>query len=90
MANGHGGARPNSGPKKGSKNRQTVAVKQCILNAFEHIGGVENLAKWAMENQTEFYTKMYVKVMPTEVTGEDGGDIQFTIIKKVISARDSD
>ncbi len=78
------------GRTKGAKNKQTVAVKQCILNAFEDIGGVKNLAKWAMENQSEFYTKMWVKVMPTEITGQDGKDIQLTITKKVISARDSD
>lgn len=78
------------GRTAGTPNKQTKAVKQCILNAFEHIGGVQNLAKWAMENQTDFYTKMYVKVMPTEVTGEDGGDIKITVTKRVLSARDTD
>lgn len=77
------------GKPKGTKNRQTVAVKQCILNAFESIGGVKNLVKWAQANEGEFYTKMYIKVMPTEVTGEDGGDIQITIKKIVHSARDN-
>lgn len=78
------------GRKAGTPNKQTKAVKQCIINAFEDIGGVQNLAKWATENQTDFYTKMWVKVMPTEITGEDGGDIQITVKKIVHSARDRD
>ena len=77
------------GRPKGAPNKQTRAVKQCILNAFEDIGGVANLAAWAEANQTDFYTKMWVKVMPTEITGEDGGDITVTINKIVHSARDS-
>jgi len=78
-----GGARPNSGPKKGSKHKQTVAVKQCVLNAFEHIGGVQNLVKWAKENETEFYTKMWIKILPNEISGPDGERLQITI-KKVV------
>tara|TARA_R110002020_G_scaffold341887_3_gene556453 strand:+ start:1903 stop:2157 length:255 start_codon:yes stop_codon:yes gene_type:complete len=76
------------GRKKGTPNKQTVAVKQCILNAFEHIGGVANLAAWAEANPTDFYTKMWVKVMPAELTGTDGGDIQITINKVIRSADD--
>lgn len=75
------------GRPKGSVNKQTAAVKQCLINAFEHIGGWQNLAKWAEENQTEFY-KLWAKIMPTEVTGEDGGDIIVTVRKVVINARD--
>jgi hypothetical protein len=76
------------GKPVGTKSRQTVAVKQCILNAFEHIGGVKNLVKWAQENETEFYTKMWVKVMPQEITGEDGEDIKITITKMVYNSGD--
>lgn len=79
---------PNGRPK-GSKNKQTKAVKQCIINAFENIGGVKNLSKWAMENQTEFY-KLWGRMIPHEVTGEDGGDISITLNKIVHSARAED
>ena len=54
----------NSGRKKGSQTKQTVAVKQCIINAFEHIGGWEKLAEWAAANRKEFYTQIWVKVLP--------------------------
>lgn len=75
------------GRTKGTPNKQTKAVKQCILNAFENIGGVQNLSRWASENETEFY-KLWGKMIPHEVTGEDGGDIQVTIKKVVHSAGD--
>lgn len=73
-----------SGKPKGTKNKQTVAVKQCIINAFEHIGGVQNLAIWAEANPTDFYTKMWVKVMPTEVTGADGEDLFKNITVQIV------
>lgn len=76
------------GRPKGRQNKQTVAVKQCLINAFEQIGGWQNLAAWAAENQTEFY-KLWARMIPHEVTGEDGGDIKITVTKRVVSARDS-
>jgi hypothetical protein len=83
----HGGKREGSGPKKGSKHKQTVAVKQCLINAFEGMGGWQNLEKWGGENQSDFY-KLWAKMLPTQVTGEDGGDITVTIKKIVHSAGD--
>lgn len=79
----------NSGRIKGKSNKQTASVKQCIINAFEEMGGVKNLTKWGMENQTEFY-KLWGRMIPHEVTGEDGGDIQVTIKKIVHSTKDGD
>lgn len=79
---------PNGKPK-GAQTRQTKAVKQCIINAFEEMGGVKNLVKWGKENQTEFY-KLWGRMIPHEVTGEDGGDVKITINKVVHSARDRD
>lgn len=75
------------GRSKGTPNKQSLAVKQCIVNAFENIGGVANLSVWAEANQTEFY-KLWGKMIPHEVTGEDGGDIQITVKKVVHSATD--
>ena len=84
-----GGKREGAGRKKGRPNKQTRAVKQCLLNAFEEMGGWENLARWGADNETEFY-RLWSKMIPHEVTGEDGGDISVTIKKVVHSARDSD
>jgi hypothetical protein len=67
---------PNAGKGrvKGSKNKTTVAVKEALTAAFEGIGGVKRLQTWAEENTTEFY-KLWGRLIPTEVSGPDGGAI---------------
>ena len=77
------------GRTKGTPNKQSASVKQCIINAFEDMGGVQNLVKWGKENQTEFY-KLWGRMIPHEVTGEDGGDIKVTIKPQIHSARNRD
>jgi len=56
------------GRPPGSPNKQSAAVKQCLINAFEAMGGHKNLVKWALENQTEFY-KLWAKLIPVQVDG---------------------
>lgn len=82
-----GGKRIGAGRKKGVGNKQTVAVKQCLINAFEEMGGWQNLTKWGMENPTEFY-KIWSKMIPHEVTGEEGGEIKVTL-KKIVHSADN-
>jgi hypothetical protein len=55
---------PNGRPV-GSKNKFTT-LKSAFIEAFEEIGGVDNLVKWARSNQTEFYS-MLVRLMPREI-----------------------
>lgn len=42
-------------------------ARECVLVAFEMIGGVERMAAWASENPGEFYTKLFPKVITREV-----------------------
>tara|TARA_R110000772_G_scaffold2839_1_gene10292 strand:+ start:1630 stop:2019 length:390 start_codon:yes stop_codon:yes gene_type:complete len=37
-----------------------------VVAAFEMIGGLENFANWASENQSEFYTKLFGKTLGRE------------------------
>ena len=53
----------------------TASVKEALLLAHQGIGGVPALTKWARDNQTEFY-KLLARLIPTEVTGPNGGPIQ--------------
>ena len=55
---------PNGRPV-GSKNKFTT-LKAAFIDAFEEIGGVDNLVEWARCNQTEFY-KMLARLMPREI-----------------------
>ena len=54
-----------SGRPVGSKNQFTT-LKSAFIEAFEEIGGVDNLVEWARANQTEFY-RMVARLMPREV-----------------------
>ena len=65
---------PNAGRKKGTPNKSTVLVKSVLAEAFEGIGGVPALIKWAEDNQTEFY-KLFVKLLPVQVDANVAGSI---------------
>lgn len=42
-------------------------ARECVLLAFEMIGGVERMADWADKNPDLFYTRLYTRVMTKEV-----------------------
>jgi len=72
------------GPKKGSasfggrplgaQNKVTGAVKDMILRALEEAGGVEYLKEQAKKNPKAFMS-LVGRVLPYQVTGENGGAI---------------
>lgn len=41
-------------------------ARECVLVAFEMIGGVDRMAAWADKNPGEFYTKLFGKVVTRE------------------------
>lgn len=49
-------------------------ARECVLIAFEMIGGVERMADWADKNPDQFFTKLYTKVITreVEVTASEG------------------
>jgi len=55
-----------AGRPKGSPNRTTVAVKEALQQAFDGVGGVEALTKFAKSDPDAFY-KLWVKMLPQEV-----------------------
>lgn len=64
-----GGRRPGSGRKAGVPNKTTAAAKEAFRLAFEGMGGVPALIKWAEDNATDFY-KLYSKLIPIDVTSD--------------------
>lgn len=78
---GHFGSpeRPGGRPK-GIPNKLTRSAREAFQYAFDKIGGAEALAKWAMAEPTEFM-KLYARLIPTEVTGPDGGGLVVQIVK---------
>lgn len=76
---------PNTGNRgkgrpKGSVNKNTAAIKDMILQALNEAGGVQYLVEQAEKNPGPFMT-LVGKVLPMQVTGEDGGPLQVIINK---------
>ncbi len=61
------------GRAKGTPNKTSATAKENIQAVFVRLGSTAAMAKWAMENQTEFY-KIYARLIPIEqhVAGANG------------------
>jgi hypothetical protein len=65
------------GRPAGSVNKNTGAIKDMIAAALHQVGGVEYLAERANDPKTaSAFLSLVGKVMPIQVTGENGGAIQ--------------
>jgi hypothetical protein len=70
------------GRPKGSPNRTTASAKEAIAQAAEGLGGADRLMAWAQEdpaNERAFWATIYPKLLPLQVSGEDGAPIQAVI-----------
>ncbi|MCW2763378.1 MAG: hypothetical protein JWR85_3579 [Marmoricola sp.] len=66
------------GSRKGIPNKKTAAIKDMILTALETVGGAVYLAEQAQKNPGPFMA-LVGKVLPLQVTGEDGAAIRFDV-----------
>jgi hypothetical protein len=76
------------GRKKGTPNKTTALLKDDILRAAEQAGndlseskrgGRVAYLKWLAKVEPSAFATLLGKVLPTQVTGEDGGAIRLTI-----------
>lgn len=65
------------GRQKGTPNKMTAQIRDALCQAFEESGGVEYLKKVATNHPSVFCT-LLGKLLPTALTGEDGGPIALT------------
>ena len=72
-------AQAGKGRPKGVPNKSTIAVKQALIDAFDRIGGVAKLVEYGKAEPGEFY-KLWVKVLPLEIAGADGGALTVQIL----------
>lgn len=83
MAVGRKAGTPKSGGrKKGTPNKLNATAKENIQCVFTRLGGTAAMAEWAKENKTEFY-KLYGRLLPHELTGENGSPITVVIDKSL-------
>lgn len=75
---------PKPGRPKGSLNKIGKAAKDAIAEAAEMLGGVNRLVEWAQEapeNERAFWATVYPKLLPLQVSGEDGGPVAIQIVR---------
>ena len=73
--------KPGPGRPKGSPNKLAKAAKDAIAEAAEQLGGVNRIVEWAKENpqnEKAFWSTIYPKLIPVQVTGEGGGPLAVT------------
>lgn len=77
----------NPGKPKGATHKTTRLAKEAIALAAEKLGGVDRLVEWAQSdplNERAFWSSIYPKLLPLQVTGEGGGAVQLGISFKVV------
>lgn len=74
------------GRKKGTPNKITVGAKAAIEAAFDGIGGVPALVKWSEANRSLFYSKIWIKILPTEIKNADGETFRMQIVEELTDA----
>jgi hypothetical protein len=75
------------GRPKGSPNKVQAAVKEMVIQALDEAGGVQYLVTQSRDNPTAFLT-LVGKVLPLQVSGEDGGAIGVAIFKGLNDRQD--
>lgn len=68
----------NPGKPKGALNHTTKTAKEAIALAAEGLGGTNRLIDWCKEdpkNESAFWTSVYPKLLPLQVSGEGGGPL---------------
>lgn len=80
--------RKTGGRRAGTPNKTTTAIKRAVMMAFDELGGAEGLARWAKRNKALFYTRIAVRLIPTEVglSGRVRVDDKRSVLKHIPDA----
>lgn len=74
------------GRKKGVPNKTTALLKDAILQAAANAGGDDGLVGYLTTQATDnpqSFLPLLGKVLPMQITGEDGGPVKVTRIELV-------
>jgi hypothetical protein len=82
---------PNAGKgrKRGVPNKFTGELREMILNALDGAGGVEYLKARALDTPGPFLA-LVGKVLPLQVTGEDGKSLPVAVSFQIVQAPNSE
>lgn len=76
------------GRTKGVPNKINADIKGMILQALSGVGGAAYLQRQADENPAAFMT-LVGKVLPMQVTGQDGGPVRTRIEIAIVDPKGS-
>ena len=75
-------AKGNPGKPVGAVTKTGKLAKEAIALAAEGLGGTERLIAWAQEdpqNERAFWSSIYTKLLPLQVSGVDGDAIKHSV-----------
>src|SRR5262249_52247340 len=80
-----GAGKPGPGRPKGSKNKTSAALREQILASLDRVGGIEYLARLAIENSSA-YASLLGKVLPStlDVSDSGGGAVKVTFERVIV------
>jgi hypothetical protein len=64
----------------------TVEAKRAIQMAFEGVGGLPALIKWAEANRSVFYTQVWIKLLPLAVKLDQNTIVAYKTVEEVEAA----
>lgn len=70
---------PGSGRAKGTPNKQTKAMREMFIEAFDRLGGVDFLVKAAQDDPATFIRGLH-RMIPSEVKAEIAQEIKMRVI----------
>jgi hypothetical protein len=68
----------------GSINKNTITVRNALIQAFDKMGGVPALVRWGKRNPDLFY-RLWAKLLPVQISGLEGGPIILKIQEEIIA-----
>lgn len=74
----------NPGKPKGALSHTTKTAKEAIALAAEGLGGTDRLVAWAKEdplNERAFWSSIYPKLLPLQVSGDGGGPLVVEVLR---------
>jgi hypothetical protein len=75
------------GRVKGVPNKLTTGAKEVIAQVAANIGGVARMTAWVREspeNEKAFWTNIYTKLLPLQVTGDKDNPLSIHRIERTI------
>lgn len=85
-----GGRRPGAGRPKGSVGKAAIMAKQAIEEVFAILQDDDRykLEVWAKANLTLFYTSLFPKLLPLQISGNSDQPLVIEMRRVIVDQRD--